>query len=494
MKLKALSVLFYIIHKMNNKFIKCHKADTKYFTMASLLTSLYAGASDQTTKMADLDVLFMFEKQNIATKLPQGTSLPLLHERFCQLFGHECGALQIYDKDWSEWVNIPKDFTLTTDRLKLKGVVFHKNVTGSGSIVPKSSKQQATLKSSNACLVVNTDRLITTNPPYFSLLIPNPHSPRLRYYNEITPILYNETSEEFVSAERCRHYVITQRRWRYDTKNLISGFTSFTDNINESDDHSGLKQNVIRYQSVPGNLNSGDLHRCGNTISTLEKKISDGEKIKTQLVEERKTCYSLDMNVLPGGNNTLQFIEQKISALTDSIQKLKQLSGKANEVYNVLCRKFDKTSAEKSEQGRKKRRRKEQNKKKRQKRQRNLEKHTINLLSVILIEPPSTFSLMQEHFEPFITKDSLNHSKLNLDILKPRFHLQPIKQLLEKGCVSKDAEESMKSLMLRLVSKKEERAKKMVKKRRKLARVALNLLCLLTSISQLEIHAKMMNI
>ena len=76
--------------------------------MASLLTSLYAGASDQTTKMADLNVLFMFEEQNIATKLPQGTSLPLLRERFCQLFGHECGALQIYDKDWSEWVNIPQ--------------------------------------------------------------------------------------------------------------------------------------------------------------------------------------------------------------------------------------------------------------------------------------------------------------------------------------------------------------------------------------------------
>ena len=48
----------------------------------------------------------------------------------------------------------------------------------------------------------------------------------------------------------------------------------------------------------------------------------------------------------------------------------------------------------------------------------------------------------------------------------------------------------MKSLMLRLVAKKEERAKKNGEKKRKLARVALNLLCLLTSISQLEIHEK----
>jgi hypothetical protein len=50
---------------------------------------------------------------------------------------------------------------------------------------------------------------------------------------------------------------------------------------------------------------------------------------------------------------------------------------------------------------------------------------------------------MQENVEPFITKDSLNHSNLNSEILKPRFHLEPIKQLLEKGCVSKDAEESI---------------------------------------------------
>jgi hypothetical protein len=75
----------------------------------------------------DFNVLFMFEEQNIATKLPEGTALPLLRERFCQLFGHECGALQIYDKDWSEWVNVREDFTLTPDRLRLRGVVIRTN-------------------------------------------------------------------------------------------------------------------------------------------------------------------------------------------------------------------------------------------------------------------------------------------------------------------------------------------------------------------------------
>ena len=67
-------------------------------------------------------------------------------------------------------------------------------------------------------------------------------------------------------------------------------------------------------------------------------------------------------------------------------------------------------------------------------------------------------------------------------MLKPRFHLEPIKQLLEKGCVRKDAEEGIKFLMLRLVSKNEERAKKNGKKR-KLARVAVTYFELITSIS-----------
>ena len=77
---------------------------------------------------------------------------------------------------------------------------------------------------------------------------------------------------------------------------------------------------------------------------------------------------------------------------------------------------------------------------------------------------------MQENFEPFITKYSLNHSNLNSEILKPRFHLEPIKQLIEKGCESKDAEESMQSLMSRLVSKKEERTKKNGEKKKKISK------------------------
>ena len=65
-----------------------------------------------------IDVLFMFGLQNVATKLQRGSTLPQLLERFSQLFGQECEGLQNYDKDWEEWVNFQPEFTLSY-RLKL---------------------------------------------------------------------------------------------------------------------------------------------------------------------------------------------------------------------------------------------------------------------------------------------------------------------------------------------------------------------------------------
>lgn len=70
-----------------------------------------------------INVLFMFGLQIVATKFQRGSTLPQLLGRFSQLFGQECEALQNYDKHWEEWVNLEPEFTLS-HRLKLKAVVL----------------------------------------------------------------------------------------------------------------------------------------------------------------------------------------------------------------------------------------------------------------------------------------------------------------------------------------------------------------------------------
>lgn len=88
------------------------------------------------------------------------------------------------------------------------------------------------------------------------------------------------------------------------------------------------------------------------------------------------------MDVLAGGNKKLQYIEEKIDLVGETIQQLKVLSGNASEVYCSLCKRFSQQSAaQRSDKERQKRRHKEQRKKRAKRRKKSFEKNTIILLS-----------------------------------------------------------------------------------------------------------------
>ena len=86
------------------------------------------------------------------------------------------------------------------------------------------------------------------------------------------------------------------------------------------------------------------------------------------------------MEVPPGENKKLQYIEEKIDLVDETIQQLKVLLGNANEVYCSLCKRFSQQSAQKSDKKRQKRQQKEQRKKRAKRRKKSLEKNTRNLL------------------------------------------------------------------------------------------------------------------
>ena len=98
----------------------------------------------------------------------------------------------------------------------------------------------------------------------------------------------------------------------------MSSFTSFIEHLN-SKENSGLSQNVCRYQSLPRDVCSGDVKRCENTIVSLEKKIQEGESLRKKLQDSKKSCFSSTSDVMPGRNNKLQYIEEKISIVDDTI-------------------------------------------------------------------------------------------------------------------------------------------------------------------------------
>ena len=126
-------------------------------------------------------------------------------------------TLQSYDNEWEEWVNLPQSFTAST-RIKIKVV---SKVPAKPSINSNSKNcgfKQVTLKASanTGILELNKEEIVNESKPYEIYLYPNPHTTRLQFYNDVTPILYDESFKDFSSTERFQNYLITERRWRFD--------------------------------------------------------------------------------------------------------------------------------------------------------------------------------------------------------------------------------------------------------------------------------------
>ena len=211
----------------------------------------------------------------------------------------------------------------------------------------------------------------------------------------------------------------------YETNKQISSYTSFLENL--SSNTIGLGQNITRFKSVPHDVSSGDVKRCENTISNLEQKIQEGRKLIKNLQDSKKSCYSSSLDIVPAGKKKLHYIEEKIGVVEKCINQFTAMASNTNEVYSLLCKRFSNKSAIKSDKARQKRRKKEQRKKCAKKKRKTLKKHMRNLVSKILTSALSKFSLEQEGNKPLVTRSNLNYNALNTDIIKPRFHLQPLK-------------------------------------------------------------------
>ena len=95
-----------------------------------------------------------------------------------------------------------------------------------------------------------------------------------------------------------------------------------------------------------------------------------------------------------------------------------------------------------------------------------MEKNTRNLLSLILKSTSSysgTYHILdgRDFLKPIVTKSNLNIENLNI---KPRFHLEPLRELLAKGYVDNDVIEDLQPLVHKL-EKKAKRKKKQPPKR-----------------------------
>ena len=123
-----------------------------------------------------------------------------------------------------------------------------------------------------------------------SYLIPNPHSALLQYYNDVVSVLYTECFTDFCSKERFQHYLIAERRWKFEIESDINSLASKVDEIksNSANSDSGHSYDIQRSQFIPHDANSEDVFRCERAIGALEKMMNSSQDIINRLTDKRK--------------------------------------------------------------------------------------------------------------------------------------------------------------------------------------------------------------
>ena len=310
-----------------------------------------------------VSVLFMFGEEKIQTCVDFGSNINDLLEAFGKVFEVSTSdlTLQSYDNEWEEWVNLPQSFTAST-RIKIKVV---SKVPAKPSINSNSKNcgfKQVTLKASanTGILELNKEKIVNESKPYEIYLYPNPHTTRLQIYNDVTPILY-----DFSSTERFQNYLITERRWRFDTESKTNSLTAKVTDIttNSTNQSNGTAHNIQRLQKVPLDVSSEDVSRGERALSALEAMKNTCEDLSNSLLQKKKTCYQLpNMDLMPGGKSTLQYIQVKLDTLEQLKGTLFRMLDNVNSVLLDLHRRYSRRTSAKAEELRKKRRKKEQNK------------------------------------------------------------------------------------------------------------------------------------
>ena len=92
-------------------------------------------------------------------------------------------------------------------------------------------------------LKVDVSNKIPDSPPYAKYQIPNPHTDRLKFYNETTKELYEKSFSDFRSPQDFHNFCISERKWRFEIQKEAENKEKVVFEETKSD-HGGLAKNV----------------------------------------------------------------------------------------------------------------------------------------------------------------------------------------------------------------------------------------------------------
>ena len=154
------------------------------------------------------------------------------------------------------------------------------------------------------------------------------------------------------------------------------------------------------------------------------------------------------MDLMPGGKSTLQYIQVKLDTLEQLKGTLFCMLDNVNSVLLDLHRRYSRRTSAKAEELRKKRRKKEQNKKNKNKKLKVRTRQTREVCE-LLTGNQSDIEITKKASSPIINAKNINREALHTKLRK-RFHLEPLKDLIQQGyisdCVLSEVKEAIEKL------------------------------------------------
>ena len=290
------------------------------------------------------------------------------------------------------------------------------------------------------------------------LIIPQPYTEQLNFYNELLREIYL-SSYGLVSAMQLREYVLSQRtvRWRIhkDIEKLKKQFDNLMGSSSIPLDGNAI--NVKKYTADDlSNLTSKDCRRVENAaevVQSLSRKVQLSVK---SLTDHKISLFGETGTVKLWKSTELKFIDTKLDILKSITETIDGTLCKLAATSKVLKRKFFKADVDKQEEKRAEKRKKDNALKDRRDKELRMLKSCCQVLQ--LIAP----SVMSDKVEDVFVKGKFEDIKVTVNdivddpALKPRFYLNALQYLKEKGIFDNSAIVKVDSFLKSLKIKKKD--------------------------------------
>lgn len=278
--------------------------------------------------------------------------------------------------------------------------------------------------------------------PWEKYLLPNPHTERLKFYNNVVPQIYESS---FVSKQAgFKQYLLEQQQMRCQLNTKIKALSDKENNLLRNENW-GVCQNITKFMSgVDGCKGSGDVAKCESSLTTVNEAFNSASDLLSFMNNRRKNLYTEERTLRSFASDELKYFQEAQERVKAIHQELQKASNALTTTLMSLKRKFPSPMGNNGQS-----RRKKENKRKVKK----IKEKRLHQRAALLLEKLTSKEVAKEVFDSLEKNTYKCVSSINAGFTArfvKRLHLDPLLWLLERGVFETELARNLKVVVARM--------------------------------------------